>query len=82
MITTRHRRLAAIALLTVGAVHLEQYTVAHYSAIPTIGSLFLANFVAATAFMEHGYRPEILISIAAETVAVVALGLVLAANRR
>jgi hypothetical protein len=121
--TTQHRRLAAIALLAVGAVHLEQYTVAHYSAVPTIGVLFLANFVAATAFglallapleaisprlgrfiypmaalgglgvsagalaallisertplfgfMEHGYRFEIVIAIAVETIAIVALG--------
>jgi hypothetical protein len=121
------RATAAIALLTVGAVHLEQYTVAHYSVVPKIGSLFLANFVAATAFglsllapigaisprvrglvdataslggigvaagalaallisertplfgfMEHGYRAEIVIAIAAETIAIVALGTLMA----
>ncbi len=42
------RAIGASALLVVGAVHLEQYTVAHFSDIPTIGSLFLMNFVAAT----------------------------------
>jgi hypothetical protein len=42
------RALGACALLVVGGVHLEQYTVAHFSLIPTIGSLFLVNFVAAT----------------------------------
>jgi hypothetical protein len=42
------RACGAIALLVVGGVHLEQYTVAHFSDIPTIGSLFLLNFVAAT----------------------------------
>jgi hypothetical protein len=42
------RAIGAIALLVVGAVHLEQYTVAHFSVIPTIGPLFLVNFVAAT----------------------------------
>lgn len=42
------RAVAAIALLAVGIVHLEQYTVAHYAEVPTIGSLFLVNFVAAT----------------------------------
>ena len=110
-----------------GAGHLEQYTVGHYSAVPTVGSLFLANFVAATVFglallaplgatsrrlgqlihaaaalgglavaagalaallasertsvfgfMEHGYRLEIVIALAAEAVAIVALGSVLA----
>ena len=127
MITTRHRRLAAIALLAVAAIHLEQYTVAHYSVVPTIGSLFLANFVAATGFglallapfgaisqrlrrlvdataalgglwvaagalaallisertplfgfTEDGYRPAIVVAIATETVAIVALGTVCA----
>jgi hypothetical protein len=42
------RGIASVALLGAGAVHLEQYTVAHFSAIPTIGSLFLVNFIAAT----------------------------------
>jgi hypothetical protein len=42
------RALGAIALLIVGGVHLEQYTVAHFSVIPTIGPLFLGNFIAAT----------------------------------
>jgi hypothetical protein len=119
--------LAAVALLAVGAVHLEQYTIGHYSAVPTIGSLFLVNFVAATVFglallapfgsisprlgrlvdvtaapgglgvaagalvallisertplfgfMEHGYRFAIVIAIASETLAIVALGALLA----
>jgi hypothetical protein len=43
------RRLGALALLGVGLAHLEQYAVDHYSAVPTIGPLFLANFAAATA---------------------------------
>jgi hypothetical protein len=42
------RGLGAVALLVVGGVHLEQYTVAHFSAIPTIGPLLLVNFIAAT----------------------------------
>lgn len=42
------RAIAAIALLVTGVVHLEQYTVAHFSDIPTIGPLFLLNFIAAT----------------------------------
>jgi len=42
------RAAGAVSLLAVGGVHLEQYTLGHYSAIPTIGWLFLANFVAAT----------------------------------
>jgi hypothetical protein len=42
------RVIGAIALLVVGGVHLEQYSVAHFSVIPTIGPLFLVNFIAAT----------------------------------
>jgi hypothetical protein len=117
------RAIGAIALLVTGAVHLEQYTAAHFSVIPTIGTLFLLNFIAATSlglvllipirssarrsrvllesmvalagigvaagamaalliseqtplfgFMEHGYRVEIVIAIAAEAVAILSLG--------
>jgi hypothetical protein len=38
------RRLGAIAILGVGAVHLQQY-LAGYHSIPTIGPLFLLNAV-------------------------------------
>jgi len=41
------RLLGALALLTVGAVHLHEYDYL-YSSIPTIGPLFLLNFVSAT----------------------------------
>ena len=47
-LATATGRLGAAALLGVGLDHLEQAVVAHYSAIPTIGTLFLANFVSAT----------------------------------
>jgi hypothetical protein len=54
------RALGALALLGVGLDHLEEYVVAHYSAIPNIGPLFLANFAAATvlavAFAVRGGR--------------------------
>jgi hypothetical protein len=40
------RFLGALAVLVVGAVHLQQY-LDSYSAIPTIGTLFLVNFGAA-----------------------------------
>lgn len=121
------RAIAAIALLTVGAVHLDEFALDHYSAIPTIGWLFLVNFIAANVlglvllapvgrpqrrwrqwldavaslgglgvgvgsllavlvsertplfgFMEHGYRPVIVLAIAADTLAIVALSAVLA----
>jgi hypothetical protein len=42
------RVIGALALLVVGGIHFEQYDVAHYSVIPTIGELFLLNFVGAS----------------------------------
>jgi hypothetical protein len=42
------RFLGALAVLAVGAVHLQQYEML-YSAIPTIGTLFVLNFAGATA---------------------------------
>jgi hypothetical protein len=41
------RVVGALAVLAVGAVHLQQYETL-YSAIPTIGTLFVLNFAAAT----------------------------------
>ena len=121
------RLLAAGSLLAIGAVHLQQYIGRYYRVIPTIGPLFLLNFIAATVlglyllvpararvsrvrlivdttvalsgigiaagglvalivsehaplfgFMEHGYRFAIVFTIAAEVVAILALGLFLA----
>jgi hypothetical protein len=48
VLATWSRYLAAVALLGVGLDHLEQFAVEHYSAIPTIGTLFALNFAAAT----------------------------------
>jgi hypothetical protein len=42
------RVVGGVALLVVGGVHYQQYAVEHFSVIPTIGPLFLVNFVAAT----------------------------------
>jgi hypothetical protein len=42
------RVLGALSLLAVGAVHLQQYFTL-YSTIPTIGTLFVLNFIGATA---------------------------------
>ena len=40
------RFFGALAILAVGAIHLQQYIGEHYSAIPTIGTLFLLNAIA------------------------------------
>ena len=42
------RRAGAVALLGVGAVHVEELTGDHYAAIPTIGTLFALDVAAAT----------------------------------
>jgi hypothetical protein len=41
------RVLGALSLLAVGAIHLQQYFDL-YSGVPTIGTLFVLNFVGAT----------------------------------
>ncbi len=42
------RLVGALALLAAGAMHLQQYTVDDYRVIPTIGTLFILNFISAT----------------------------------
>jgi len=108
---TALRRLGALAVLVVGAVHLEQYF-----EVPVIGPLFVLNFAGAMAiglgllvfpferlrallalggiglavtsfvfffisehrplfgFEDYGYRPAILVALAAEAATVVLLG--------
>jgi len=43
------RLIAALALLATGGVHLEQYLADDFSVLPTIGPLFLLNFLGGTA---------------------------------
>ena len=38
----------ALAVLATGADHLEEYTVNQFSSVPTIGTLFLLNFIGGT----------------------------------
>jgi hypothetical protein len=45
MILQMTRRLGALTLLVVGAVHLQQYLGADYNVVPTIGPLFLLNAI-------------------------------------
>jgi len=44
---TALRVLGALAVLTVGAVHLEQYFGVHFDVVPVIGPLFVLNFAGA-----------------------------------
>jgi hypothetical protein len=45
MVMTATRRAGALALLAVGAVHLQQYIDTNYRLVPTIGPLFLLNAI-------------------------------------
>ena len=117
------RMLGALAVLVVGAVHLEQYFAVHFDVVPTIGPLFVLNFAGATliglglllpvrrvqpllalagmglaatsfvflfvsehrplfGFQDYGYRPAILVALAAEAAAVLLLGAYLASSLR
>jgi hypothetical protein len=46
--STMLRLLGAVAVLVVGAVHLEQYFAVHFGGVPIIGPLFVLNFAGAT----------------------------------
>jgi hypothetical protein len=46
---TAVRVVGAVLLLFVGADHYREYSVSMYSVLPTIGTLFLLNFIGATA---------------------------------
>ena len=46
--TTLTRYLGALAVLAVGVDHIEQYYVDYYRAVPTIGTLFMLDFMSAT----------------------------------
>lgn len=69
------RFLGALSLLSVGAVHLQQYDYL-YSTIPTIGTLFLLNFAGATAIGLGLLAPveRLLGRLGAAAVALLALG--------
>lgn len=46
MLVRAMRFLGGLAILAVGAIHLQQYIGADYRAIPTVGTLFLLNAIA------------------------------------
>ncbi|MBV9534853.1 MAG: hypothetical protein JO321_05510 [Solirubrobacterales bacterium] len=79
------RLLGALALLATGAVHLHEFE-RFYSQIPTIGTLFLLNFVGATAIglcvlapVEHiagRYGSALLVLLAAAGLALAAVAFV------
>jgi hypothetical protein len=47
LIARAARYLGALAVVAIGVDHIEQYSVDKYSTVPTIGTLFLLNFVGA-----------------------------------
>ena len=46
--TNLMRYLGALAVFAVGVDHIEQYYVDYYRAVPTIGTLFVLDFISAT----------------------------------
>lgn len=129
IVTHAFRYLGALAVLVTGLDHIEEYAFNGYSTVPTIGPLFLLNFVGAIViavgliapirrvtgrytdavlavfavggiglaagslvglfvsetsglfgFVEHGYRPAIVVAIVAEVAAIVFLIAFLVAN--
>ncbi|HEY1523131.1 MAG TPA: hypothetical protein VGF70_08980 [Solirubrobacteraceae bacterium] len=48
MILRTMRFSGALALLAVGAIHLQQYAGSGYEQVPTIGTLFLLNMISCT----------------------------------
>jgi hypothetical protein len=47
IIAKTSRYLGALAVVATGGAHIEQYAVDSYSTVPTIGTLFLLNFIGA-----------------------------------
>lgn len=47
IVTQAFRYLGALAVLATGVDHIEEYALNGYSTVPTIGTLFLLNFVGA-----------------------------------
>jgi hypothetical protein len=47
IIAKRSRYVGALAVVATGGAHIEQYAVDSYSTVPTIGTLFLLNFIGA-----------------------------------
>jgi hypothetical protein len=76
------RALGALALLGVGLDHLDEYAVAHYSAIPAIGTLFVLNFAAAAALaVAFAVRPRRLFAAGGIAVAAGSLAALVASEQ-
>ncbi len=79
------RYLGALAVLGIGIDHIEQYSVDKYSTVPTIGTLFLLNFIAAVVVsiglisplgrVGHGYADVVRALFALGGIALAALSL-------
>ena len=75
LVTTR--TLGALALLLIGAIHFQQYHYDFYSAIPTIGTLFLLNFIGGTGlglFLLAPFKPPRLRRMFDQMTAVAGIG--------
>jgi hypothetical protein len=82
------RRLGAIAILAVGAVHLREYFGADYRSVPTIGPLFLLNAISSAVVaigllaplerILHGRRAELTSGLLASAGVAIAAGSLIA----
>lgn len=74
------RTLGAVALLLIGGIHFQQYQYDFYSAIPTIGTLFLLNFIGGTTlglFLLAPFKPRRLRHSLDQMAALAGIGLAL-----
>ena len=80
------RYAGALALLAMGVIHLEQFASGGYSKIPTIGTLFLLNFIGALVLsvtllsplerLRSGRGPQLLVLAALAGMAMAAVAIV------
>jgi hypothetical protein len=56
---TALRILGALAVLAVGAVHLDQYFAVHFAVVPVIGPLFALNFAGSVAIALGLFLPPL-----------------------
>jgi hypothetical protein len=72
------RTLGAFTLLDIGGIHFQQYQYDFYSAIPTIGTLFLLNFIGGTGlglFLLVPFKPRRLRNLLDQLAALAGIGL-------
>jgi hypothetical protein len=87
------RYIGALALLAMAVIHLVEYVANSYSQVPTIGPLFLLNFIGGTALAlalmspldrlpnGRGGRPLVMLAVAGAAMAAVSIVFLLVSER-